>query len=137
MARPLERHGFRGVPRSKPRRDLYSHDLVRSPRNACSIHSRRPPPAAGGALLTADLLATNLVHVAPDLALGGVEHAGADHEADQHIEAGVIARLPLRLSRPPQAVGELVRDRKSVVAGQSDSVRVAAGGHRPLKRKKI
>src|SRR3546814_16993921 len=33
-------------------------------------------PAAGGGLLTADLLATDLVHVAPDLALGGVEQAG-------------------------------------------------------------
>src|SRR3546814_9338037 len=66
-------------------------------------------PAAGGGLLTADLLATDLVHVAPDLALGGVEHAGEDHEEDQHLEAGVLARLQLRLGRPHEEVGNVAR----------------------------
>src|SRR3546814_16906520 len=85
---------------------------------------------------SSDVCSSDLV--LPRLALGGVEHAGEDHQEDQHLDARMLARLQLRLRGPHEEVRDVpghLLDRKSVVSGKSGSVRVDLGGRRIIKKK--
>src|SRR3546814_20320002 len=80
--------------------------------------------APDGAAFSRRVLGGASVDVAPHLALGGIEHAGEDHQDDKHPDAGLLARLQPRPRVPPQEEGDVPGQ---LVAGARPAVGVETG----------